>query len=202
MTEIERLILEVESKGVAGVNKDLASVKSHADGATTGFSKLTVGLKAFGLAAVGVIASLAGVANKLVEATKTYQGFNAQLKVALGSQERASAAMEALNKFAATTPYSVGEATTAFIKLINLGLNPSADALTAYGNTASSMGKSLDQMIEAVADAATGEFERLKEFGIKASQQGDKVTFTFRGVSTTVGKSAKEIEGFLMGIGN
>ena len=30
------------------------------------------------------------------------------------------------------------------------------------------MGKDITQMIEAVADAATGEFERLKEFGIKA----------------------------------
>jgi hypothetical protein len=37
------------------------------------------------------------------------------------------------------------------------------------------MGKDMMQMIEAVADASTGEFERLKEFGIKASKQGDQV---------------------------
>ena len=35
------------------------------------------------------------------------------------------------------------------------------------------MGKSLNQMIEAVADATTGEFERLKEFGIKARTHGE-----------------------------
>ena len=35
------------------------------------------------------------------------------------------------------------------------------------------MGKDLSQMIEAVADATTGEFERLKEFGIKAGKEGD-----------------------------
>ena len=50
---------------------------------------------------------------------------------------------------------------------------------------------------EAVADAAVGEFERLKEFGIKAKSEGDKVTFLFKGVSTTVGKNAAEIETFL-----
>lgn len=64
------------------------------------------------------------------------------------------------------------------------------------------MGKSLNQMIEAVADAATGEFGRLKESGIKARSQGDQVTFTFRGASTTVGKNTGEIEGCLQSIGN
>jgi len=87
-------------------------------------------------------------------------------------------------------------------KLKNMGLDPSEQALTAYGNTASAMGKSLNDMVEAVADAATGEFERLKEFGIKASSQGDKVSFLFQGVKTTVGKNAKEIEQYLKYVGN
>lgn len=56
-------------------------------------------------------------------------------------------------------------------------------------------------MIEAVADASTFEFERLKEFGIKARQQGDNVRFTFQGITTQVGKNAKEIQDYLLGIG-
>ena len=56
-------------------------------------------------------------------------------------------------------------------------------------------------MIEAVADAATGEFERLKEFGIKSKSEGDKVSFTFQGVTTTIGKNAAEIERYLTSIG-
>jgi hypothetical protein len=119
-----------------------------------------------------------------------------------GSREAADAAFKTINTFAAKTPYELNEVMTSFIKLKNMGLDPSMEALTAYGNTASAMGKSLDQMIEAVADAATGEFERLKEFGIRASSQGDKVKFTFQGVSTTVRKNSKEIEGYLKKIGN
>jgi len=57
-------------------------------------------------------------------------------------------------------------------------------------------------MVEAVADAATGEFERLKEFGIKASTQGKMVTFTFQGVKTTVRKDATQIEAYLKRVGN
>jgi hypothetical protein len=63
------------------------------------------------------------------------------------------------------------------------------------------MGKGLNDMVEAVADAATGEFERLKEFGIRASSEGDNVKFTFKGVTTTVGKNSKEIEGYLIKLG-
>ncbi len=73
-----------------------------------------------------------------------------------------------------------------------------------YGLTVtppSAMGKSLNQMIEAVADATTGEYERLKEFGIKSSSEGDKVKFTFRGVTTTVNKNAKEISDYLKSLG-
>jgi len=57
-------------------------------------------------------------------------------------------------------------------------------------------------MIEAVADASVGEFERLKEFGIKAKSQGDQVSFTFQGVTTTVEKNAAQISEYLQGIGN
>jgi hypothetical protein len=118
-----------------------------------------------------------------------------------GSSANAALAFRELEKFANNTPYALEQSVTAFTKLVSLGLNPSQKALMAYGNTAAAMGKDLNQMIEAVADATTGEFERLKEFGIKASQQGDKVSFTFQGVTTTVKKNAAEIEGYLQGIG-
>jgi len=119
-----------------------------------------------------------------------------------GNQKEARLAFDAINKFASTTPYGLEEVMTGFIKLKNMGLDPSQEALTAYGNTASAMGKSLNDMVEAVADAATGEFERLKEFGIKAKSEGDNVTFMFQGVKTTVGKNSKEIEQYLKYVGN
>lgn len=119
-----------------------------------------------------------------------------------GNVREADAAFKVINKFAAQTPYELDEVLRGYIKLKNMGLDPGTKALTAYGNTASAMGKSLNDMVEAIADAATGEFERLKEFGIKASQQGNKVTFLFQGVKTTVGKNSKEIEKYLINLGN
>jgi hypothetical protein len=137
----------------------------------------------------------------LVGATRKFQDFQAQLKTATGSVESATEAYGALQRFASTTPYSLDEATSSFIKLVNYGLTPSERALRSFGNTASAMGKSMMEYIEAVADAATGEMERLKEFGIKASKNRDEITFTFRGVKTTVQNTAKDIEEYLTKLG-
>jgi hypothetical protein len=150
---------------------------------------------------VALGAGIAAATHKLVSITREFDILNAQLITATGSAEGAGLAFEAIQDFAATTPYDLQQVTEAFVKLVNLGLTPSEAALTSYGNTASAMGKSLNQMIEAVADAATGEFERLKEFGIKAKSEGENVTFTFRGVKTTVRKEANEIESYLMKLG-
>ena len=155
--------------------------------------------------AFAVVASAAGVgtlASKLIETERSTGILTASLKVATGSAENASEAFGAIQRLATQLPESVDSVSSAFIKLTNLGLDPSEAAIKSYSNTAAAMGKDLNQMIEAVADAATGEFERLKEFGIKAKQQGDDVSFTFRGVTTTVKKEADAISGYLRDIGD
>ena len=152
----------------------------------------------------GVFAGLSVTAfvAKVVDVQRQFDVLNSSLVTVTGSSEAADRAFAWIKEFAATTPFQLGEVTQAFVKMKAMGLDASRESLTSYGNTASAMGKSLNQMIEAVADAATGEFERLKEFGIKAKQQGDQVTLTFQGVSTTIGNNAQEITQYLQQIGN
>jgi len=138
----------------------------------------------------------------ILQAGTDYERLQAALSTAVGSDKGAKAAYAQIEDFARKTPYDLKQVAEAFIKLKNLGLDPSQAALTSYGNTAGAMGKPLNQMIEAVADASTFEFERLKEFGIKAKQQGDQVSFTFRGVTTSVHKDANSIQAYLLKMGN
>jgi hypothetical protein len=186
MSDTASLIVRVSQTGIGSTTKGLSSLTSSAVKATGAIT---------GLASAGAALS------KLVSVTRQTDILNASLLTMTGSSANAALAFRELEKFANNTPYALEQSVTAFTKLVSLGLNPSQKALMAYGNTAAAMGKDLNQMIEAVADATTGEFERLKEFGIKASQQGDKVSFTFQGVTTTVKKNAAEIEGYLQGIG-
>ncbi|MCY1707731.1 tape measure protein [Pannonibacter sp. SL95] len=155
---------------------------------------------------LGVSAAMAALGstqliNGVVQTSASFEKLRASLKTVTGSAAAGAAAFEEIKRFAGTTPFSVAQATEAFIKLKALGLDPSMVAMESYGNTASAMGKDLMQWVEAIADATTGEFERLKEFGVKASKSGDDVAFTFQGVTTTVRNSADEVERYLRRIG-
>jgi phage tail tape-measure protein len=185
---------ESATEGTANkIDKSLAKVDSR-------FVSMAKTAAKAGLAMAATFGALG--AAKLVSVARETDILDAQLKTATGSAEAAASAFQSLERIEAETPYSLQQVVGAFVKLKNLGLDPSRDALMSYGNTASAMGKSLDQMIEAVADASTGEFERLKEFGIRAKNQGDTIAFTFRGITQTVKNNAAEIEGYLRKIGD
>jgi hypothetical protein len=151
----------------------------------------------FALAAIATSSVVKSFAETSIQTAK----LQASLKTMTGSTEAATEAWDSLLSFAAKTPFTLEQSVQGFIKLKALGLDPSERALMSYGNTATAMGKDMSQMIEAVADASTMEFERLKEFGIKAKQEGDNVSFTFQGVTTTVAKNSEEIQQYLMNIG-
>ncbi|MEK7454740.1 MAG: tape measure protein [Pseudomonadota bacterium] len=156
-------------------------------------------------AAIGITATIGGLAALGAAAVQTsakFESYKASLTTVLGDTDKAGQAFDRLTDFAAKTPFSLDQSVEGFIKLKALGLQPSEAAMTSYGNTASAMGKDLNQMVEAVADASTGEFERLKEFGIKASQEGDKVSMTFQGVTKTIGNNSTDIQKYLLAIGN
>lgn len=182
------------------LEKSFTSLESSSGGVSSAMTAIASSAVTMVAGFVGISTITAGI-EKLVSVSREFDVLNAGLVTVTGSAEGAKVAFKAIEEFASSTPYSIAQATEAFTKLANYGLTPSEKALTSYGNTAAAMGKDLSQMVEAVADAASGQFERLKEFGIKSSKEGDNVSFTFQGVTTTVKNSAAEIEKYLIGIG-
>jgi len=155
-------------------------------------------------AAIGTLAGAAGfglIVKSTIETNKQFQSLEATLKTFLGSSEKAAGAFEVLREFAAQTPFSVQEVTESFNTMIARGLNPTISALDAFGNIASGSGRSVLDFAQAAAQAATGEFETLKSFGIKASKEGERITFIFKGIETEVKNNAEEIQGFLENLG-
>ncbi|WP_312090364.1 hypothetical protein [Chryseobacterium sp.] len=136
--------------------------------------------------------SIAAVGNQVFEVTKRFEGYTQTLKNAYGSSVKAQGAFDKIQQFAAKTPYGVDELTASFIKLKNRGFDPTTAELTKMGDLTASQGKSMDQYVEALLDAQTGEYERLKEFGIKAKTTGDMVTFSFKGIEKQVKKTDQE----------
>ena len=174
-------------------------VNKQMEQSTTIMNKLKMAAKAF--IAVKVVGWLKSAHDQAYNTRKEFAKYEAVLRNTFQSQEKANDAMKMLQQLAADTPSSLQEWTEGYIKLVNRGLQPTSQELTNLGDLAASQGKSLDQLIEAVLDAMTGENERLKEFGIKASKEGEKTQFTFRGVTTEVRNSEDAIKDYLLSLG-
>jgi len=153
------------------------------------------------LAGVFAFAAITGFTNKVIEARAEYEKFDAVLTNTFQSKTIGQGAMALLTEFAQKTPYQLNELTGGFIKLVNRGVYPTYEELTKLGDLASSQGKSFDQLVEGILDAQSGEFERMKEFGIKASKEGDKVKLSFKGVTKEVANNEKAIRDAILTYG-
>lgn len=162
-------------------------------------SKLTVAMKLF--VAVQLWQYLKDIGTQAYNTRKEFATYEAVLKNATGSTKAAASAMKMIQTLAADTPASVAEWTQAYIKLVNRGITPTKEELIQMGDIASSQGKDIDQFIEALLDAMTGENERLKEFGITASKNGETTAFTFRGVTTEVQSTDQAIKNYILSLG-
>lgn len=194
--DITKLVLQVESGKVTIAARDLDRLTRSSKGtekATDGVSAAFKRLLAPLLATVSAYQGL----KKLVSITREFDILNAQLITATGSAENAVIAFGAIQDFATTTPFQLGEVTEAFVQLVNRGLDPSEKSLTNIGNFASAYGRNILDATRAIGQATTGEFESLKQFGIVAKKQGDEVQFIFRGMKETVAFETGAIQDYM-----
>lgn len=157
---------------------------------------------ASGVAAAFSVAAITKFAGEVLKVTAEFEKLGAVLGNTLGSKALADLKMKELQDFAAKTPFGVTELTNAFVKLANQGFAPTIVQIRQLGDLASSTGKSFDQLAEAIIDAQVGEYERLKEFGVRARDAGNEVIFTFKGVQTTVAKTSTAIREYITGLGD
>lgn len=132
--------------------------------ATRSAAGFTSAIGAAAVALGGMAAAKKGF-DWLVGANADMEQYQNTLAVVLKSQEKAIQTLEWANKFAAKTPFEIPQIVEATTRMSAYGIS-AQKTLGIVGDMASVMGKDLMQAVEAVADAQTGELERLKEFGI------------------------------------
>lgn len=141
------------------INKWGRSINNAFTGAVKKAAKFTAAMGAAG-AAVGF---------KEAFDLETYK---AQLETATGSTEKAAELMKNAIAMANKTPFEGGELVEATAMLEAMGMD-SKKWLTYAGNMAGATGKDIMQATEAIIDAQAGEWERMKEFGIKGVDNMD-----------------------------
>jgi hypothetical protein len=162
----------------------LAPIKRIASGL------LNVKTALLGLAGVG---SMGLLARDMVKTGSSFEDFKTSLETVLGSSKKAEKAMKWITDFSSKTPFEIADVTASFTSLAARGFD-GTKVLKTLGDTAAGMGKPLREAVEAFASAATGEFERLKLFGITAQTAGDQVTFSWIQNGQTMTKSIRKTQ--------
>jgi len=151
------------------IQRQVTQIRVATGLARTGFT----GLGHAALLAGGMTAALAAstvlAGSAMLAPARQFEKFTTVLETTEGSAAAARQAMAWVQDFAVSTPYELDQVTAAFVQLRAYGLDPTNGLLRTLGDTSAAMGKDVMQAVEAVADAVTGENERLKEFGIQAS---------------------------------
>ena len=150
----------------------------------------------------GVIDKVLETGKAVFDTTAKFEKYGVILENALGSKSLAQKALTDIKQLAVETPFSVDELTSSYLKLVNRGITPTMAQMKNLADVAASQGKDFDQLAEAVLDAGTGEFERLKELGIGASKAGDQVTLSFKNTQTVVANTPAAITAAIVGFGD
>ena len=167
------------NRTVSQVDAALNNLQRSARSASNGLDRMERSGKELGislnqvrnaLAAIGGAAVIKGIVGSYLE----FERYQTVLTTFLGSAAAANSELDRLQKLANELPQDLSDVTQAFVIFTRMGLDTSTESLTAFSNIATANAKSLTQFAEAVADAMTGEFERLKEFGIKVSKENDQ----------------------------
>ncbi len=200
--EIERLVAryEADTRGINRKLDDLADkLKDTSDDVQDRASRMGTAIATAIGAAIGAISL-----QSIMDVNLEFERLEARLRaLAKGDAALARRAFEELSEVASTLPFSLEQTADAFIKMLSRGLNPSERALRSFADTAAVLAdeRGIEQVVEAVADAVTFQFDRLTELGIIARKEGNRVRLTFRGVTRTVQADARSITEALVQLG-
>lgn len=171
---IEKIVYKLESvvdeaiRGFDRVEKSIQGVDKKMETTSKSMEKAaTVVSKAWKMVALAVTAAGGMIGRATILSSVQLEEYMVTLENLYGDLETAGDKMAWLMDFAKETPFELPGLVDALRKLKAYGIEGDA-VMRSIGDASAALGKTLDMGVEALADAQTGEFERLKEFGIKA----------------------------------
>jgi len=200
---IDTLIIKIQAD-MEGLRADLSKTEKELQNFSKSVDKQTSFISGSfkKLGAIAVSYFSIQTVKSIFNTIDSFQKLQTSLISVTGSAEQAATAFNMLQEFAANTPFSIEQVTKTYIRLKAFGIDPTVETLKAFGNIAAATGKDLGQFAEAASKAIVGEMEGLKQFGILAIKEKDKIKLTFQGTTTVISNNADEITKYLQQIGN
>lgn len=173
--------VEKASKSVKQLKREMQlgtnTVNKFANNLNKSFLSIAKTTAKTALTSTGAIASLAaGVGFK---EAMDLEGYRIQLETATKDTKKAADIMKWAVDMANKTPFEAGPLVEGASKLEMMGMS-AKQWLPLLGDMAAATNKPVDQAVEAMIDAQTGELERMKEFGITKAMIAKKAGEMFR----------------------
>lgn len=184
-SEINNVTHNLNTMGNNGVN-----AANNANGAFGNFKSTLLGFAGAYLGFEAITSGVKALGRAMIMGNADMETYKNTLTTVMGSSEKAVEMLKWAESFAASTPFEIPDIMEATTILETYGIS-AKNTLGSIGDMASITGKPLMQAVEAIADAQTGELERLKEFGItkdmliqKAADMGKKEIVNAKGQVT------------------
>lgn len=193
-------ILNMVDLNTSKYNKKLQKMKRDTKSQTkdigSSFSSMA---SAWKTALVGIAsASLVNAVRKELESTeKAVAGFISSF----GGVDQARVQFEMLQQAARDTIQPFDALKNVTMNLKRNGIQPAADTLKSFSQIAYGTGQSLETVGSAFTSAIQGRYKALNQLGIMAQDQGSKLALTYKGVTTTIDKSAESLHDYFVTVG-
>jgi len=192
LSDLDALIRKQNELGDEN-SRAIRSMNSNMESHSKQYSSLSgsiSGVKNLLLTAFG-IDQIKEAISKIFDLTATYQKYTAALTVSMGSQQKATEALQMLQNYADKSNFELDELADTFSKFAGRNVVLGRENMEKLGDVANALQKPFKDLGEAILDI--NNTERWTELGIKAKTAGDKVSLTFRGTTIEAERTEQSV---------
>lgn len=180
---------------LTSLNKITVAGKKAADVLGSAF-KVLGGLGA-GAALTGIYALSKGAFDNV----KAFEDLSAKISGVTGDLQSAEKVFWELNSLEDETTISTQKLADSLLYLNKYGISVTSKDIKDLSALSLGLNKDLETVSSAIAKATQGRYNELKNLGVAVQDEGNKLSVTFKGVTTEIGKDAESIKNYLSSIG-
>ena len=164
--------------------------------ALTSAAKVLAGIGA-GAALAGIVALTRGAS----ESVKAFEDLTSKISAVTGDMQTAEKVFWELNDLEDKTTISTQKLAESLLYLNKFGISATTKDIKDLSALSLGLNKDLETVSTAITKASQGRYNELKNLGFAVQDEGNKLSVTFKGVTSEIGKDAESIKNYLASVG-
>lgn len=164
--------------------------------ALTSAAKVLTGIGA-GAALAGIVALTRGAS----ESVKAFEDLTSKISAVTGDMQTAEKVFWELNDLEDKTTISTQKLAESLLYLNKFGISATTKDIKDLSALSLGLNKDLETVSTAITKASQGRYNELKNLGFAVQDEGNKLSVTFKGVTSEIGKDAESIKNYLASVG-